>query len=248
MNSSAGWFNRARWRPTTSTPSCGAWPRKFSSRQGEPLRYKEPTSSAPTLQPLVSERNRRSRWTKRSRRRKTLLPTAWKLHGCHSRKKNPEEEGVHYSDLFEQFLPVRRQASPPAGRLAPRILLQDTHGTWRPPPTTRTKPADSPLRQSGTLRRIKRFANALIDGVPVRDKDRPRQRPGPAGLAAAMSPCRSLRTRPGHLREGRLESCQPDRRAADRSRGRLSHLRRRGGEQEAKPKKRQRKMIQDDDE
>ena len=29
------------------------------------------------------------------------------------------------------------------------------------------------LRESGTLRRIKRFANALIDGVPVRDKDRP---------------------------------------------------------------------------
>ncbi len=29
------------------------------------------------------------------------------------------------------------------------------------------------LRQAGTLRRIKRFANALIDGVPLRDKDRP---------------------------------------------------------------------------
>jgi hypothetical protein len=29
------------------------------------------------------------------------------------------------------------------------------------------------LREVGTLRRIKRFANALIDGVPVRDKDRP---------------------------------------------------------------------------
>jgi len=30
------------------------------------------------------------------------------------------------------------------------------------------------LREAGTLRRIKRFANALTDGVPVRDKDRPR--------------------------------------------------------------------------
>src|SRR5208337_5253970 len=29
------------------------------------------------------------------------------------------------------------------------------------------------LREAGTLRRIKRFANTLIDGVPVRDKDRP---------------------------------------------------------------------------
>ena len=29
------------------------------------------------------------------------------------------------------------------------------------------------LREAGTLRRIKRFANALMDGVPVRDKDRP---------------------------------------------------------------------------
>ena len=29
------------------------------------------------------------------------------------------------------------------------------------------------LRAAGTLRRIKRFANALVEGVPVRDKDRP---------------------------------------------------------------------------
>jgi hypothetical protein len=29
------------------------------------------------------------------------------------------------------------------------------------------------LREAGTLRRIKRFANALIEGVPIRDKDRP---------------------------------------------------------------------------
>src|SRR5437867_7328453 len=36
---------------------------------------------------------------------------------------------------------------------------------------------DGATRQTsggGTLRRIKRFANALTDGVPVRDKDRPR--------------------------------------------------------------------------
>ena len=29
------------------------------------------------------------------------------------------------------------------------------------------------MRQTGSLRRIKRFANALIDGVPVLDNDRP---------------------------------------------------------------------------
>ena len=48
-------------------------------------------------------------------------------------KKHPEEEGVHYSDLFEQYLPVTRQAQATAGRLAPGILLQDADGTWRLP-------------------------------------------------------------------------------------------------------------------
>jgi hypothetical protein len=43
----------------------------------------------------------------------------------------------------------------------------------RPPPHRPKRRQLAELREAGTLRRIKRFANALIDGVPLRDKDRP---------------------------------------------------------------------------
>ena len=48
-----------------------------------------------------------------------------------------------------------------------------TNGTWRPPANAQGREQKTALPQTGTLRRIKRFANALIDGVSVRNKDRP---------------------------------------------------------------------------
>ncbi len=88
-------------------------------------------------------------------------------------RKHPENEGVHYSDLFEQYLPI---AEKPRRLLADWLLeyfFKTAAGTWRPPADDRERTQKAALRQTGTLRRIKRFANALIDGVPVRDKDRP---------------------------------------------------------------------------
>jgi len=88
-------------------------------------------------------------------------------------RKHPEDEGVHYSDLFEQYLPI---ADKPRRLLAdwlPEYFFKTTAGTWRPPADNKEREQKAALRQSGTMRRIKRFANALIDGVPVRDKDRP---------------------------------------------------------------------------
>jgi hypothetical protein len=87
--------------------------------------------------------------------------------------KHPEDEGVHYSDLFEQYLPI---ADKPRRLLAdwlPEYFFKTAAGTWRPPADEKERTQKAALRQTGTLRRIKRFANALIDGVPVRDKDRP---------------------------------------------------------------------------
>src|SRR6185436_1561666 len=50
--------------------------------------------------------------------------------------------------------------------------IKTASGTWRlPNKEEASQLAD--LRKAGTLRRIKRFANALIEGVPVREKDRP---------------------------------------------------------------------------
>ena len=81
------------------------------------------------------------------------------------------------------------------------------------------------LREAGTLRRIKRFANALIDGVPVRDKDRPGS---DVDLLDWLRQCR----RAGLYEQGKaiyekggLNLGQPDRRATDRGRRRLPHLR-----------------------
>src|SRR5579883_991591 len=85
-------------------------------------------------------------------------------------RKHPEDEGVHYSDLFEQYLPV---ADKPRRLLAdwlPEYFFKTAAGTWRPPANEQEREQKAALRQTGTLRRIKRFANALIDGVPVRDK------------------------------------------------------------------------------
>jgi DNA modification methylase len=88
-------------------------------------------------------------------------------------RKHPEDEGVHYSDLFEQYLPVVDKPRRLLADWLPEYFFKTTAGTWRPPADAKEREQKAALRQTGTLRRIRRFANALIDGVPVRDKDRP---------------------------------------------------------------------------
>lgn len=85
----------------------------------------------------------------------------------------PEESGVHYSDLFEQYLQVKDK---------PRRLLQEwltefffktDEGTWRPPLGDEERVQKAALRETGALRRIKRFARALLEGVPPAQHDHP---------------------------------------------------------------------------
>jgi len=85
----------------------------------------------------------------------------------------PEQPGVHYSDLFEQYLPVQDK---PRRRLAdwlPEYFFQTSEGTWRPPADDEERAQKEALRTGGTLRRIKRFSRALLEGVPPHDGDRP---------------------------------------------------------------------------
>ncbi|MFV1968584.1 MAG: hypothetical protein ACC628_24450 [Pirellulaceae bacterium] len=106
---------------------------------------------------------------------------------CEYLEDNPGEEGVHYSELFEKYLPV---ADKPRRLLAdwlPEHFFKTTSGTWRPPANKTEREQKAALREKGTLRRVKRFANALIDGVPVRDKDRPAT---DADLADWIQQCR----------------------------------------------------------
>ena len=102
-------------------------------------------------------------------------------------KENRAETGVHYSDLFENYLPIQEK---------PRRLLQDwlpeffsktADGTWRPPKNDEERKQKAALRSSGALRRIKRFANALVEGVPPYEKDRPENA---ATLADWICQCR----------------------------------------------------------
>jgi DNA modification methylase len=169
-----------------------------------------------------------------------------KYMGTHLRK-HPEDEGVHYSDLFEQFLPI---ADKPRRLLAdwlPEYFFKTTQGTWRPPANEQEREQKAALRQTGTLRRIKLFANALIDAVSVRDKDRPGSE---VDLLDWLRQCR----RAGLYEQGTaiyekgltLSNLSEEQQIEAEDDYRICV--RRGSEQEAKPKKRQRRMKQDNDE
>jgi hypothetical protein len=86
---------------------------------------------------------------------------------------NPIVHGSYRSPIkFEQYLPL---ADKPRRLLADRLpeyFVKTPSGTWRPPSEDEREQL-AQLRQAGTLRRIKRFVGALIEGVPVREKDRP---------------------------------------------------------------------------
>ncbi len=164
-------------------------------------------------------------------------------------KKKPELEGVHFSNLIEKvyFFPEECRTRRPFQDWLPDYFIKTPSGTWRLPAKEEAEQLAT-LRESGTLRRIKRFANALIDGVPVRDKDRPGS---DVDLLDWLRQCR----RAGLYEQGRA--------MYEKGGLNLAHLTdeqqieaeddyricaRRGGEQESKPKKRQRKMLRDDDE
>lgn len=81
--------------------------------------------------------------------------------------------GVHYSDLFEQYLPIKDKPRRLLQDWLPEFFYKTTEGTWRPPASEEERQQKADLRSSGALRRIKRFANALVDGVPPHERDKP---------------------------------------------------------------------------
>ena len=85
----------------------------------------------------------------------------------------PEALGVHYSDLFEQYLPIKDKPRRMLQDWLPEFFFKTSEGTWRPLDNDEERQQKAALRSSGALRRIKRFANALIDGVPPHDRDKP---------------------------------------------------------------------------
>lgn len=102
---------------------------------------------------------------------------------------NPEEAGVHYSNLFEQYLPVKDKPRRLLQEWLPEFFIKTSEGTWRPPANEQERAQLAVLRSSGLLRRVKRFGNALLEGVPPHDRDKPES---PAALADWVRQCRRV--------------------------------------------------------
>ena len=83
------------------------------------------------------------------------------------------DEGVHYSDLFEQYLPVKEKPRRLLQEWQPEYFYQTSAGAWRPPLNEEERAQKQTLRASGALRRIKRFVHALAEGVPPAPHDHP---------------------------------------------------------------------------
>jgi hypothetical protein len=162
-------------------------------------------------------------------------------------KQHPEEEGVHYTYLQEEFFGITRTEWPRRELLEwlPEYFVKTPSGTWRLPDKEEGEQLTE-LREAGTLRRIKRFANALIDGVPVREKDSPGN---DVDLLDWLRQCR----RAGLYEQGRviyekgglnLANLDDEQQieAEDNYRSCVKH----GSEEEAKPKRKSRKKQDDD--
>jgi DNA modification methylase len=120
---------------------------------------------------------------------KREIATAQRLESFmgHWLEERPSESGVHYSDLFEQYLPIADKPRRLLQEWLPEFFFKTTEGTWRPPKDEDERQQKLGLRATGVLRHIKRFANALNEGVPPGERDKPAN---PATLADWIYQCR----------------------------------------------------------
>ena len=88
-------------------------------------------------------------------------------------REHPGESGVHYSDLFEQYLPTGDKPRRLLQEWLPEFFFKTAEGTWRPAKDEEERQQKLGLRSTGVLRHIKRFANALSEGVPPGERDKP---------------------------------------------------------------------------
>lgn len=164
----------------------------------------------------------------------------------HYVKQKPEFEGVHYSDLFEEYLPLNDKPRRLLADWLPEYFSKTGSGTWRLPDKEEGQELGK-LREAGTLRRIKRFTSAVMEGVPVREKDRPGS---DVDLLDWLRQCR----RAGLYEQGKaiyekggLNSANLTDEQQIEAEDDYRICARRGSSEEAKPKRKSRKR-QDDDE
>ena len=112
-------------------------------------------------------------------------------------QREPERDGLHYSDLFERYLSSVKDKP----RREPRDWLLDyfyktASGTYRLPASEEEKESKARARTAGTNRQIKRYMAFLKDGVLLPANTRPSN----ATLAEWIRQCK----RTGLFEEGRL--------------------------------------------
>ena len=87
---------------------------------------------------------------------------------------HPELEGIHYSDIFEQYIYTVKDK--PRRHLAEWLLdyfYKTDAGTYRLPQSEEEKKLKSEGRAKGTHRRIKRFIAYLQQGLAIPQKEQP---------------------------------------------------------------------------
>ena len=88
--------------------------------------------------------------------------------------KHPEWDGVHYSDLFEQYVyTVKDKPRRPLAKWLLDYFYKTDSGTYRLPQTEEEKQLKATGRAQGINRRIKRYLAFLEQGLAVPAKERP---------------------------------------------------------------------------
>jgi len=89
-------------------------------------------------------------------------------------KKQPGDEGVHYSDLFENYVyAVKDKPRRQLAEFLPDYFYKTEQGTWRLPASEEEERAKREARAKGLGRRVKRYIAQLEQGVAIPDNERP---------------------------------------------------------------------------
>jgi hypothetical protein len=89
-------------------------------------------------------------------------------------KKNPDDEGVHYSDLFESYIyAVKDKPRRQLAEFLPDYFYKTDQGTWRLPASEEEDRAKREARVKGLGRRVKHYIAQLEQGVIIPDHERP---------------------------------------------------------------------------
>jgi len=111
--------------------------------------------------------------------------------------KHPAFEGVHYSDIFEQYIyNVKDKPRRPLAEWLLDYFFKTDDGTYRLSNTDEERRLKTEGRSKGTQRRIKRYIAFLQQGVAISDKERPND----ATLAEWLRHCK----RSGLYEQGKL--------------------------------------------